>query len=163
VNTSIPMSMIPAKAVSITVAALVAIGGGVFYIAYYGGINAAIGAQQTQTSVEGSSTVSPYDCPMPAVNSELLCYLLPAGYTVQPRLPNSPDAYCLSNMSASACTVLKQTQGNGICDPNETPWTSPLDCACTGALVPDPFQGRCAAPATVCQLALQEQAAKQNG
>ncbi len=53
-------------------------------------------------------------------------------------------------MSDLACTLLKQTQSNGVCDPNETWRSSPLDCGCTGALVPDPFTGRCAAPASVC-------------
>jgi hypothetical protein len=107
---------------------------------------------QTQTSggIQGPSATPPYDCPKPAANSEALCDILPAGYQIATRLPNAPTAYCIANMSATACAVLKQTQSNGVCDPNETWKTDPLDCGCTGALVPDPFTGRCAAPASVC-------------
>jgi len=102
------------------------------------------------TTVVGSPGVPGYDCPKPSANSELLCDILPTGYTIAARLPNAPNAYCLTNMSQAACTLLKQTQSNGVCDPNETWKTSPLDCGCTGALVPDPYTGRCAAPASIC-------------
>lgn len=104
----------------------------------------------TSGGIQGPTAIPAYDCPKPSANSELLCDILPAGYTIAPRLPNGPAAYCLKDMSAAACTLLKQTQTNGVCDPNETWRTSPLDCGCTGALVPDPFTGRCAAPASVC-------------
>lgn len=97
-----------------------------------------------------TSTVQPYDCPKPSANSELLCDILPANYDIAPRLPNAPPGYCLNGMTTAACTMLKQTQSNGICDPNETWKTDPLDCGCTGALVPDPYTGRCAAPASIC-------------
>ncbi len=110
---------------------------------------ASVGGQGTE-SVQGPSAVPPYDCPKPSENTELLCDILPAGYQIAPRLPNAPAAYCLSGMSATACALLKQTQSNGVCDPNETWKTDPLDCGCTGALVPDPYTGRCAAPASVC-------------
>ncbi len=105
---------------------------------------------QTTGGIEGQTAVPPYDCPKPSANSELLCDILPAGYVIAPRLVNAPPAYCLNGMSITACTMLKQTQSNGVCDPNETWKTSPLDCGCTGALVPDPYTGRCAAPASVC-------------
>ncbi len=105
---------------------------------------------QTTGGIGGPSSVPPYDCPKPSENSQLLCDILPAGYQIAPRLPNAPAAYCFTNMSATACTLLKQTQSNGVCDPNETWKTDPLDCGCTGALVPDPYTGRCAAPASVC-------------
>ncbi len=104
----------------------------------------------TTGGIQGPSSVPPYDCPKPSANSEALCDILPAGYQIAPRLPNAPPAYCIANMSATACALLKQTQSNGVCDPNETWKTSPLDCGCTGALVPDPYTGRCAAPASVC-------------
>ena len=106
----------------------------------------------TTGGLGGPGSFPPYDCPRPAANSQLLCDILPAGYmsTLAPRLPNAPPAYCLTNMSDTACALLKQTQSNGVCDPNETWKTDPLDCGCTGALVPDPYTGRCAAPASVC-------------
>jgi hypothetical protein len=110
--------------------------------------NPATGAGPVTTGIEGG--VQPYDCPRPSANSQYLCDILPAGYQIAPRLVNAPTAYCLNNMTEAACTLLKQTQSNGVCDPNETWQTSPLDCGCTGALVPDPYTGRCAAPASVC-------------
>jgi hypothetical protein len=111
---------------------------------------AASSGTQTTGGIQGPSTSPYYDCPKPSANSELLCDILPQGYQIAPRLINAPTAYCLTAMSASACALLKQTQTNGVCDPNETWKTDPLDCGCTGALVPDPFTGRCAAPASVC-------------
>ncbi len=105
-----------------------------------------------------SPTVPAYDCAKPAANSQNFCDQLPTGYQIAPRLPNGPQAYCRSGMTASACALLKQTFANGICDPNETVWTDPLDCGCSGALIGDPFTGRCGAPATVCQLQLVQQA-----
>jgi hypothetical protein len=104
----------------------------------------------TTAGIQGPSNPPPYDCPKPSANSELVCDILPPNYSIAARLPNAPAAYCLNGMSSAACTLLKQTQSNGVCDPNETWKTSPLDCGCTGALVPDPFTGRCAAPASVC-------------
>ena len=111
-------------------------------------------------SVQGGSTAGPqapsntqYDCATPAINTQNFCDTLPQGYKIPTRLPNAPPAACPSGMSASACQVLKLTYGNGVCDPNETVWTSPLDCGCGGANIGDPFTGRCGAPATVCQLA----------
>ena len=161
------MREIVRKLAVILTACLVGVGASIFYVAYFGGVNAASTvstppSDESSTSFLGPNSVPTYDCPKPAVNSELLCDILPAGYTIAPHLPNAPAPFCLTNMSAAACSMLKQTQSNGICDPNETPTTSPLDCGCTGALVPDPFQGRCAAPATVCQLQLQIDAAKSN-
>jgi hypothetical protein len=111
--------------------------------------NPATASSQTGTTSPNSGP-PPFDCPKPSANSELFCDILPAGYTIAPRLPNAPQAYCLTGMSPTACSLLKQTQSNGVCDPNETWKTSPLDCGCTGALVPDPYTGRCAAPASVC-------------
>lgn len=105
---------------------------------------------RTTGGIQGPSGPPPYDCPKPSANSELLCDIMPTGYQIAPRLPNVPSGYCLNGMSDEACTLLKQTQSNGVCDPNETWRTSPLDCGCTGALVPDPYTGRCAAPASIC-------------
>ena len=107
------------------------------------------GAQSTG-GIQGPTSVPAYDCPKPSANSELLCDILPAGYQIAPRLVNAPPGYCFNGSSDAACALLKQTQSNGVCDPNETWKTDPLDCGCTGALVPDPYTGRCAAPASVC-------------
>jgi len=107
-------------------------------------------AKQGISSGSGGQSIPAYDCPKPSANSEILCDILPANYVIAPRFPNAPPGYCLTGMTQTACSLLKQTQGNGVCDPNETWKTSPLDCGCTGALVPDPYTGRCAAPASIC-------------
>lgn len=118
-------------------------------------ITATTTSQTNTSAIGGQNVVPPYDCPKPSANSELLCDILPVGYQIAPRLVNAPPPYCLAGMSTAACALLKQTQANGVCDPNETYDTSPLDCGCNGALVPDPFTGRCAAPASVCLLQQQ--------
>lgn len=121
----------------------------------------------TLASVSSTKTVSQsgqaapaaggYSCGTPAINSQNFCDKLPVGYQIAPHLPNGPPPYCAAGMTASACQLLKQTWSNGVCDPNETVWTDPLDCGCTGAVTGDPFTGRCGAPATLCQVQAQAQ------
>jgi len=93
-----------------------------------------------------------YGCALPAINTQLFCDKLPAGYQIPGKSPNAPTVHCPSGMSASACNLLKQTMFTGVCTPNETPVTDPFDCGCSGALVNDPYLGRCAAPAAICQI-----------
>ncbi len=122
-------------------------------------------ASTTQAASQQGQSAPPatgYACTSPAINSQNFCDQLPTGYKIAPKLPAGPSASCRAGMTASACALLKQTFANGVCDPNETVWTDPLDCGCTGAVVGDPYTGRCGAPATVCQLqALQEAKAAQ--
>jgi hypothetical protein len=99
-----------------------------------------------------TSNQPPYDCALPAINSDLSCASLPAGYKIPPKLPGAPPVTCPTGMTAAACDLLQQTYGNGVCDPNETPFTAPLDCSCPGSLSPDPYTGRCTTPASVCQV-----------
>ncbi len=118
----------------------------------------------TQTTSQGGQSIpaaTGYACSKPAINSQNFCDQLPAGYQIAPRLPAGPAAYCRAGMTDSACALLKQTFANGVCDPNETFLTDPLDCGCTGAVVGDPFTGRCGSPATVCQLQALQEAQKQ--
>jgi hypothetical protein len=130
------------------------------------------GAKSTQSASGGTpltaancSTISSgssgcfqaYDCSLPAVVSDLACATLPVGYVIPPKLPNAPaspprPAY----MTDAAYALLTKTYGNGICDPNETFLTSPLDCAAYGAVTNDPFTGRPGAPAIVCFAAVPE-------
>ena len=123
-------------------------------------------SSSTQTTSQGGQNApaeTGYACSKPAINSQNFCDQLPPGYQIAPRLPAGPAAYCRAGMIDSACALIKQTFANGVCDPNETVWTDPLDCGCTGAVAGDPFTGRCGSPATVCQLqALQEDQAAYN-
>jgi len=76
---------------------------------------------------------------------------IPAGYAVAPHESNAPNFPCPPDMTASACTLFKQSCGNGVCDPNERCDTCPIDCAPTGNLVCDPYTGRGGSPSSVCQ------------
>ncbi|HEV2137509.1 MAG TPA: hypothetical protein VGR53_01560 [Nitrososphaerales archaeon] len=100
----------------------------------------------------GNADSLPYNCGLPAINTQYSCDKVPQGYQAAPHLSNAPPAYCASGMTASACSLLKTTYANGICDPNETVWTDPLDCGCTGELTGDPYTGRCNSAATICQV-----------
>lgn len=117
------------------------------------------GAQSSVSSASSAGAIAnvplgDYGCTTPAINSYLTCDRLPAGYHIAPRGPNVPPPFCPNGMSASACALLKQTQSNGVCDPNETALSDPLDCGCSGNLVVDPYLGRCSQPAAVCQIVL---------
>ena len=144
--------------------------GALTYYAFTAGVvqatNTGSGTQGTNGEPLYSAQNTAYTCEKPAANSQNFCDQLPAGYRIAPKLSNGPNAYCRAGMTDSACSLLKQTFSNGVCDPNETVATSPLDCGCTGSLTSDPFTGRCGAPATVCQLQVVQEAVeqqKQNG
>ena len=106
----------------------------------------------TSITTQGSPVNPGFGCARPAIVYQYGCDQLPAGYLIAPKTPVGPEPYCPSQMTQSACALLKQTFGNGVCDPNETVWTSPLDCSCPTATIGDPYTGRCGVPATVCQL-----------
>lgn len=90
--------------------------------------------------------------------SDYLGYI-PAGYKIAPRLPDAPTFPCPPGMSTTQCQVFQQTCGNGVCDPDETCQTCPIDCSVTGAVTCDPYTGRPGSPASVCQVnQLQQQA-----
>ena len=88
---------------------------------------------------------------------------IPKGYNLAPHLPNAPVYSCPSQMNSTECQTFKASCGNGVCDPNETYLTCPVDCGCYGNQAGNPFTGRCGQPATVCQLQAQLQAAQQGG
>jgi len=96
--------------------------------------------------------INEYFCAKPAINTALFCDQLPPGFTIPGKGPNAPAPTCPSGMSASACSLLKQTMFTGVCTPNETPFTDPFDCGCSGATTADPYTGRCSAPSAVCQI-----------
>ncbi len=55
-------------------------------------------------------------------------------------------------MNPTQCTLFKASCGNGVCDPNESCATCPIDCGINGQLTCDPYTGRAGAPISVCQL-----------
>jgi hypothetical protein len=77
---------------------------------------------------------------------------IPSDYCIAARGPNSPIFPCPTGMSTTQCQVFQQTCGDGVCNPNETCSTCPVDCGVTGGMVCDPYTGRAGAPASVCQV-----------
>jgi hypothetical protein len=113
--------------------------------------------QQVTSSVSGGTTqASSQTGPGSSSNASWSKYLgfIPTGYQVAAREPNAPVFPCPSGMSTAQCQTFQQTCGNGICDPNETCSSCPIDCGVTGSLVCDPYTGRGGAPASVCQVQL---------
>ncbi len=78
---------------------------------------------------------------------------IPAGYTLAPHYTISPVYPCPSGMNTQQCTLFKASCGNGVCDPNESCATCPIDCGINGQLTCDPYTGRPGAPISVCQVA----------
>jgi hypothetical protein len=76
---------------------------------------------------------------------------IPTGYTLAPLYANVPDFSCPSGMSTTQCALFKQSCGNGVCDPNESCASCPIDCGTTGSLLCDPYTGRPGIPSSVCQ------------
>ena len=79
---------------------------------------------------------------------------IPAGYTLSPHYSNAATYPCPAGMDPTQCTQFKASCGNGVCDPNESCSTCPIDCSVPGQLTCDPYTGRAGAPISICQLAL---------
>lgn len=77
---------------------------------------------------------------------------IPSGYTPVPHFVNAPQYTCPSGMNPQQCALFKSTCGNGVCDPNESCATCPIDCGISGQLTCDPYTGRPGAPISVCQV-----------
>ena len=79
---------------------------------------------------------------------------IPKGYTPAPLLPNAPAYPCPSNMNSTQCAQFKASCGNGVCDPNETCSTCPIDCGVPQGLSCDPYTGRASGVGGICELAI---------
>jgi len=79
---------------------------------------------------------------------------IPSGYALAPHYANAGTYQCPSGMDPAQCTQFQASCGNGVCDPNESCATCPIDCAPSGANSCDPYTGRSAAPVAICQLAI---------
>ncbi len=77
---------------------------------------------------------------------------IPAGYSLAPHYNNSAVYPCPSGMDPAQCTQFQKSCGNGVCDPNESCATCPIDCGVPGELTCDPYTGRAGAPVSVCQI-----------
>ena len=107
----------------------------------------------SSSSTSGVKGASGYQFPDGTPEGSWAAYLgyIPQGYKVIPLNGASAHYPCPSGMNATQCAVFDQTCGNGVCDPNETCNSCPLDCPTTGAQVCDPFTGRGGSPASICQ------------
>ncbi|MDA4117560.1 MAG: hypothetical protein OK455_04370 [Thaumarchaeota archaeon] len=79
---------------------------------------------------------------------------IPAGYTLAPHYPGAAVYPCPGGMDPTQCAQFKASCGNGVCDPNESCATCPIDCSVPGQLTCDPYTGRAGAPISICQMAL---------
>jgi hypothetical protein len=77
---------------------------------------------------------------------------IPSGYVLAPHFVNANTYPCPSGMDSTQCNLFKASCGNGVCDPNESCATCPIDCGVPGQLTCDPYTGRAGAPISVCQL-----------
>jgi hypothetical protein len=78
---------------------------------------------------------------------------IPSGYVLAPHYPNAPKYPCPSGMNTQECAQFQASCGNGVCDPNESCASCPIDCGINGQLTCDPYTGRPGAPISVCQVA----------
>ncbi len=79
---------------------------------------------------------------------------IPAGYVVAPLLPNAATYPCPSNFNSTQCTQFKASCGNGVCDPNESCSTCPIDCGTPQGLSCDPYTGRASGLGGICELTI---------
>ena len=77
---------------------------------------------------------------------------IPAGYVLAPHYANAATYPCPSGMDPTQCKQFQASCGNGVCDPNESCTTCPIDCSVPGQLTCDPYTGRAGAPISICQL-----------
>ncbi len=91
-----------------------------------------------------------------AFNTATSRYLgyLPKGYQLAPLLPSAPSYPCPSNLNSTQCAVFKTSCGNGVCDPNETCSSCPIDCGVPQSLSCDPYTGRASGLGGVCELSI---------
>jgi hypothetical protein len=87
---------------------------------------------------------------------------IPQGYVIAPKALAAFVFPCPAGMTQSQCALFTQTCGDGVCNPNETCQSCPVDCTVPGDLSCDPYTGRAAAPATLCQIGIANQAAYGN-
>ncbi len=79
---------------------------------------------------------------------------LPKGYVLTSLLPNAPSYPCPSNFNSTQCAQFKASCGNGVCDPNETCSTCPIDCGVPQGLSCDPYTGRASGLGGICELTI---------
>jgi hypothetical protein len=75
---------------------------------------------------------------------------IPAGYVFLPHLADAPVYPCPGGMDAANCAVFQASCGDGVCNPNESCSSCPIDCGVPGQLTCGVYSGRPAGPYSVC-------------
>lgn len=129
--------------------ALVGLGAGGLYTYSSGGSGSSSGTggtgSLTASQVAANNQVDP--------GAKYLGYV-PAGYYVAALLPNAATYPCPANFNSTQCTQFKASCGNGVCDPNETCSTCPIDCGTPQGLSCDPYTGRASGLGGICELTI---------
>jgi len=78
---------------------------------------------------------------------------LPGGYVLPPHCVNCPMVPCPSGMNLGECKQFRASCGNGVCDPDESCSSCPIDCL-PGQLACSSYTGRPMAPtmSDICQV-----------
>jgi len=111
------------------------------------------GGLYTYSTAPTASGASPGSGNQNTASAKYLGYI-PAGYTVAALLPNAPAYPCPSNFNSTQCAQFKASCGNGVCDPNETCSTCPIDCGVPQGLSCDPYTGRASGLGGICELTI---------
>ena len=151
-----------AKSSALIVLAVLTLAGAVGLCVYTA--SSSVGSSTVSTTSQAGTNSTP---PGPAGaclrNAQGLCTLpqsawadylgfIPAGYPLAPHYPNAPVYPCSSGLNTQQRTRFKASCVNGVCDPNESCATCPVDCGISGQLSCDPYTGRPGAPISVCQV-----------
>jgi len=102
----------------------------------------------SQTGTGGAGWMDPNGQPQGAWAAYL--GFIPAGYALAPHNPVASTYPCPAGMSSDQCKLFKASCGNGVCDPNESCATCPIDCSVPGPLTCDPYTGRALSHTWVC-------------
>lgn len=151
------------KVTAIAVLGVIIVGGAVGIYLYTSVGNAGASSSSINSTTNGSSSTNGQNSSAPIAGYQdnsgqpqgaWADYLgfIPAGYSLTPHLVNANVYPCPSGMNAAQCTQFKATCGNGVCDPNESCATCPIDCGIAGSLTCDPYTGRAGSPVSVCQV-----------
>ncbi len=76
---------------------------------------------------------------------------IPPGYVLAPNF-HAGIIPCPKGMNLDQCHQFLSSCANGVCDPNESSISCPIDCVVPGQLTCDPYTLRAGAPTGPCQV-----------
>lgn len=104
---------------------------------------------------------TPLGSSFPSSTAHYLGYI-PKGYSTSPLLSSGVAPLvssiqkfpCPSNFNSTQCTQFRASCGNGVCDPDETCSSCPIDCPVPQGLVCNADTGRAGSPVEVCDVVI---------